>query len=243
MSCWRPWTGVATVSSGWSQNGWPCNSSGAAIDVQSDWSVNGVTAPGGMKGGDVDTVFTYLFNALDTRVEEAVPGWNWGWEYRENVNDPSSMSNHASATALDYNAPYHPNGASQYEGWSSSEVAEIRKILAELDNQIRWGADYSGTKDSMHFEVNCDAATLAGVADKVRNMEDDMGLSADDKEWIEDAIANGLNKALNVDKNIVTNDRASTPNDIPYSFQTGVERLIRLTSGTFVGESGKPHDD
>jgi len=152
------------MSSGTSYNGWPANSDPAAIGVDKGFDVNGVTFPGGMKAGDASTVLGYVFRALDDRVEEAVPGWCWGWMYKANTNNPSQLSNHASATAGDYNAPYHPNGGAQYEGWSSAEVAEVRKILAEVQGVIRWGADYTGTKDSMHFEVNCDAATLSRVA-------------------------------------------------------------------------------
>lgn len=44
------------------------------------------------------------------------------------------------------------------------------------------------------------------------------------------------------DTPIVTNDRASTPNNIPYSYETALERIIRLVSGTYVGETGKPHN-
>lgn len=73
--------------------------------------------------------------------------------------------------------------------------------------------------------------------------DDDMPLNDADKAFINDAIADGLRKALSLDKNIITNDRASTPNNIAYSFETGLERVIRLTSGTYVGETGKPHTD
>jgi D-alanyl-D-alanine carboxypeptidase len=181
------------MAGGYSYNGWPASDSAGAIGVDTKWTINGITAPGGIKSGDVETVMTYVFDALDTRVEEAVPGWNWGWTYKANVNNPSQLSNHASATAFDYNAPYHPNGGAKYEGWSDAEVAEIRKILAEVENVVRWGADYNGTKDSMHFEINDDAGEVARVAAKIRDMEDNMGkLSADDI----DAIAKATVKQL-----------------------------------------------
>jgi hypothetical protein len=176
------------MSAGYSYNGWPANSDPAAIGVDRQWSINGVTAPGGIKAGDVDTVLGYVFDALDTRVEAAVPGWCWGYTYKANVNNPSQLSNHSSATAFDYNAPSHANGGAKYEGWTTAEVAEIREILAEVEGVIRWGADYSGTKDSMHFEVNVDADRLADVAAKIRNVEDNMPLSADDIDKIADRV-------------------------------------------------------
>lgn len=52
-----------------------------------------------------------------------------------------------------------------------------------------------------------------------------------------------LDNFFRTEKLIVTQDRASTPNDIPYSYETALERIIRLVSGTFVGESGQPHND
>jgi hypothetical protein len=45
------------------------------------------------------------------------------------------------------------------------------------------------------------------------------------------------------EKFIVSNDRASTPNDVAYNPETWAERILRLVSGTFVGESGTPHND
>jgi hypothetical protein len=231
------------MSGGYSYNGWPASDDSSAIGVNRGFEVDGVTFPGGCKSGDVETVFRYLVEQLDG-IEPLVPGWCWGYEYRANVNNPSSLSCHASATALDYNAPDHPNGGPAYGGWTDDQVDQIRDLLDYLGGVVDWGADFSGTKDPMHFEISGDAADVARVATMIRNQEDDdMALSPEDKDWISDTVTNAINKALRVDTYIVTNDRASTPNDVPYSFETGMERLIRLTSGTFVGETGKPHDD
>jgi hypothetical protein len=226
------------VSSGTSYNGWPANSDPAAIGVDKSFDVNGVTFPGGVKANDVSTVLGYVFTQLDERVEEAVPGWCWGWTYKQNVNNPSQLSNHASATAGDYNAPYHPNGGAQYEGWSPAEVDEVRRILAEVDGVIRWGADYSGTKDSMHFEINCDPATLAGVADRLRHKEDDdMGLTADDREWI----SGEFNRQLSKVQSVSTDDEAADGNPNTYTIAGGIGRAIRLSSFAATGQVLKPH--
>jgi hypothetical protein len=234
------------MSGGYSYNGWPASDSASAINVNTKWSVNGITAPGGMKSGDVDTVMAYLFNALDSRVEEAVPGWCWGWNYRANANNPNNLSNHSSATALDYNAPNHPNGGSQYEGWSSSQVATIRTILnEELEGCIEWGADYSGTKDSMHFDVEVDADRLAELATKIRNLEGNMGLTADDKDWLESAMhsiaAKEINDALTKDLLVSTDDEAADGNPNKYTIASGIARDIRLTSFAATGQVLKPH--
>ena len=177
------------MSAGTSYNGWPANSDPAAIDVDKGFDVNGVTFPGGIKADDASTVLGYVFRELDARVEEAIPGWCWGYTYKANTNNPSQLSNHASATAGDYNAPYHPNGGAQYEGWD--DVAGVRAILAEVDGVIRWGADYTGTKDSMHFEVNCDPAELARVADRLRQ-EDDVTLTPAEIDDVANAVVKKL---------------------------------------------------
>jgi hypothetical protein len=235
------------VAGGYSYNGWPASDSASAINVNKNFVGGGETFPGGMKAGDVDTVMGYVFDEIDKRVEAAVPGWNWGWSYRANVNNPSQLSNHSSATAGDYNAPNHPNGTSTGPngggGWSSSQYKEIQKILAEVEYAVNW---LTGN-DPMHFDIQVNASVLAGVASRIRAKEDDMSLSADDKTWINNnttSIVNAqLTSFLRTNKFIITNDRASTPNDVPYSFETGMERLIRIVTGTYVGETGKPHND
>lgn len=150
------------MSSGTSYNGWPANSDPSAIDVQPFGDRYGLPFPGGVRGGDVTTVLGYVAVQLHERVEPAVDGWNWGYNYRANVNNPSSLSCHASATAIDWSAPAHPNGAAGT--FTSDQVAEIRKILAEVQGAVQWGGDYSGTTDEMHFEIIVSAATLARVA-------------------------------------------------------------------------------
>lgn len=142
-----------------SYNGWPATQSGAGIDTS--FSAAGVKFPGGVLAGDVATIFRWLADRLNT-IEPVVPGWCWGWEYRPNVNNPSTLSCHSSGTAIDWNAPNHPNGARGT--WSASQVAAIRGWLGELGGVVAWGADFSGTKDEMHFEIEATAAQVATVA-------------------------------------------------------------------------------
>jgi len=141
-----------------SYNGWPASPEPDAIGVVA-FQPTGVPFPAGVKQGDVHVVFTYLVEQLDKRVERAqsVHGC-WGFNYRRNVNNTSVLSCHASATALDYNAELHPNG--QGATWSAAQVAEIQKILAELDSVVRWLRGY----DEMHFEVRGTRAEVAAVA-------------------------------------------------------------------------------
>jgi hypothetical protein len=141
------------MSSGTSYNGWPANSDPAAIGVaQNLWF------PGGVKTGDVTTVFRYVMEQFHARVEPIVSGWCWGYTYKANVNNPSQLSCHASGTALDANAPDHPNGSGGT--FSDAQRGQIYAILNEVQGAVDWLEGY----DEMHFEIAVNAADLAAIA-------------------------------------------------------------------------------
>lgn len=143
-----------------SQNGWPVYTS--APSGRCKW-ITGRVAP-----GDVETVFDYLGERFNSEVEKITVGHSWGWANRA-IRGSSSTSNHASATAVDLNAPAHPLGKSGT--FSSAQRSKIHAILDDLGGSIRWGGDYSGRKDEMHFEVNTSKANLAKVAASIRKGE------------------------------------------------------------------------
>jgi hypothetical protein len=161
-----------------SYNGWPASPDAAAIGIDRAFSVLN-TKPfgnggfgGGVRSGDVATLFRYLITALHTRVESMLTdpvtgqlGYGcWGYEYRANVNNPSQLSCHASGTAIDYNAPRHANGTSVGPngggGWSASQYRITQTILTELGGQIRWLT----SNDPMHFEIAGSATSVAAQA-------------------------------------------------------------------------------
>jgi len=165
------------VSGGNSYNGWPANSDPGAIGIDTKFGSK-VGAPafgsggyaGGMKSGDVSTLFVYLINALQP-IEPMMnqSGGNgygcWGYSYRANVNNPSTLSCHASGTAIDYNAPKHPNGTSTGPngggGWTGSQYNAIKSILGgPLQGAIKWLT----SNDPMHFEIGANASKVAQVA-------------------------------------------------------------------------------
>jgi hypothetical protein len=141
------------MSSGTSYNGWPANSDPAAIGVEQNHYV-----PGGIKTGDVETVMAYVAREFNARVEPIVDGWCWGYTYKANVNNPSQLSCHASGTAIDLNAPDHPNGSGGT--FNDAQVGTIYSILAEVQGAVDWLEGY----DEMHFEIAVDAAALAAIA-------------------------------------------------------------------------------
>lgn len=147
-----------------SQNGWPASRDREAIGVR-PFAVHGVAFPGGVKSGDVATVLAYVADQFHRRVEPLVSGWCWGHAYRD-VTAGSSLSNHASGTAMDINAPRHPYDVRGT--FSGVQRATIRAILDEVSNTVRWGGDYRGTPDEMHFEINAGATAVAAVARRLR---------------------------------------------------------------------------
>ncbi len=145
-------------------NGYPASQDPAEIGIV-DFIVDGVRFEPGVRGGDVATVLYYVASQVAARVERPSSRYGcWGYSYRANVNDPMVLSNHSSGTAIDYNAELHANGFPTTRVWTAAQIAEIHAILDEVDNAVRWGGDYSGTPDAMHFEINVDEATLATVA-------------------------------------------------------------------------------
>src|SRR4051812_13719639 len=147
-----------------SDNGYLVDPNPVTLGIQT-FVVNGVAFGGGVKGGNVHTVLHYVAAQVAARVEapDASLGC-YGYAYRMNVNNSNAWSNHASGTAIDFNASSHGNGSAASSSWSFAQIAEIHKILAEVKNTVRWGGDYNSTPDSMHFEINASPAVLAVVA-------------------------------------------------------------------------------
>lgn len=169
-----------------SQNGWS-----AAPDLSlRPLVVNGISfSPGIRDDDDVETVLRYVVEQYVARVEPLKSPGCWGFFYRPNRNDPTSLSNHSSGTAVDVNAPLHPNSVPTWRTFDKGQIDEVHNILAGLDGAVRWGGDYTKTADSMHFEINCDPAHLAVVADRIRAQEEPV--TPDDIKAIAAAILDG----------------------------------------------------
>lgn len=144
-----------------SYNGWPASKDPHAIGVvHLDLPGHPNAFPPGVKGGDVAIVLGYVATMLHKRVEPLGEGC-WGYSYRKNRN-ANNLSCHASGTAIDYNAPKHPNG--KHGTWTAAQIAEVRKILAEVGGVVKWGEDFHGTVDGMHFEIHGSGDQVHAVA-------------------------------------------------------------------------------
>jgi len=144
-----------------SQNGWSANDR----SVIASYSL-----PGGsiaLRKGDVSVVLLWCFNQWHRNVEPLV--WPGIWGYAERlVRGGEDVSNHASGTAGDANAPKHPLGTSPRANFTDAQIAEVHKIVAFCEGVVRWGGDYTGRKDGMHIEINAGATAVKRIADKIR---------------------------------------------------------------------------
>jgi hypothetical protein len=128
--------------------------------------VHGVSFPGGVRSGDVATVLSHVANRFHVAVESLEAGSCWGHNYRAVRGQVSGYSNHASGTAIDFNAPKHPIGVPNT--FTPAQRAAIHAILAECGGAVRWGGDYSGRVDEMHFEINGGPALVGTIARHLR---------------------------------------------------------------------------
>lgn len=174
-----------------SYNGWTASKNPADFGGISPLVVAGEQFAPGVRNGDVWFVLQYVAEQFHARVEPLYfKGWHdaddWGFNYRTNRN-ANNLSCHSSGTAIDCNATRHPNG--KRGTFTASQVTEIRKILAEVDNVVFWGGDYTGTPDEMHFEISKAPAAVKAVADRIKRgaitmKEEDLPLSDADVERI-----------------------------------------------------------
>lgn len=152
-----------------SQNGWPVNPPRSARTIPGT-NVRVVVADG--PAGDV---LMHVLGQVNSRVEDismnSTRGERDDWGYAErNVRGSSDViSNHASGTAVDINATRHALGASNT--FTPAQTAEIHRILAEVENVVRWGGDYNRRPDEMHFEIVGSQEQVARVAERLRQAQ------------------------------------------------------------------------
>ena len=93
--------------------------------------------------------------AFDRLVEPLDEGQLDDWGYAERpIRGGEELSNHASGTAIDLNALRHGLGTDPLASFTPAQIDTIHRILAATGGVVRWGGDYVGRKDPMHFEIN-----------------------------------------------------------------------------------------
>jgi peptidoglycan hydrolase-like protein with peptidoglycan-binding domain len=139
-------------------------------------TLNGWTAASGIKTYRVPGTGTYLpvkaavaplligfAKEFHETVQPLHTGWCWGYAYRA-VRGYSTLSYHAFGLAIDLNAPAHPLGRTGT--FSYRQRLKINALCRKYG--LRWGGNYSGRKDEMHFEC---ILTPAQAAAKIRALQ------------------------------------------------------------------------
>lgn len=143
-----------------SQNGWPANDRSRT----QSYKVPGTDRSFRLVKGPAGQLLTLVAAWVHKNVEPISPDREFDdWSYAERPIRGSSttLSNHASGTAIDYNATKHPLGVRGT--WSASEKTKINGLLNKLGGTVRWGENYVNRKDGMHFEINV-PPTSSGLA-------------------------------------------------------------------------------
>lgn len=139
-----------------SQNGWTVITSSSSSKLAT-YKVPGTAHGLLLRKGDAGVLLVDFANWYNKHVEKLSlykAGDDYGWSYRKIRGSTTTYSNHASGTAMDLNATRHPLGTSASHSFTQAQINAIHKRLKRYDGVIRWGGDYSGRKDPMHFEIN-----------------------------------------------------------------------------------------
>jgi hypothetical protein len=151
-----------------SQNGWVANQ----IDRTASLNVPGTTVNLRVRKDAPGLLLLEVAAAFDRLVEDIDNGRgeldDWGYAERP-IRGGADLSNHASGTAIDLNAPKHPLGVAGT--FSPAQVTKIHEIIAVTRNVVRWGGSYVGRKDEMHFEIN-DGMTMDQCEEALKRMRE-----------------------------------------------------------------------
>jgi hypothetical protein len=129
-----------------SVNGWRVLTRDQCADVH----VPGGTLP-------VHPALAPIFADLATRYHSLVEPLEWPgcWGFNDRPIRGSKMtSNHASGTAVDLNAPRHPQGVPASKTFTRGQISAISLILTRYHGLIEWGGAWDlPDTDGMHFEL------------------------------------------------------------------------------------------
>lgn len=158
-----------------SENGWQLLDADTAGQLPHlrRWTVPGADRALTLRDGAAGFVLVHLATVFHRRIEPLAvldPTWDdWGWAPRP-IRGGTKPSNHGSGTAEDLNATRHPLGTAPASTFTAAQVRKIRRHLATTyAGCIRWGGDYHGRPDPMHFEL-APGTTLPQVEQLARQL-------------------------------------------------------------------------
>jgi hypothetical protein len=132
-----------------SYNGWPASKDQAEIKVK-PYPVKGTNLKirCAEHAGPLLAGFAGEFHELIEPIDEGKLD-DWAYAFRMVRGTTDKLSCHSSGTAIDLNATQHPLG--KVGTFSAAKVPMIQALARKYG--LRWGGDYRGRKDEMHFEV------------------------------------------------------------------------------------------
>lgn len=125
-----------------------------------------------VRRGPVAQLLMYVAWRFHHEVEALVPGTCWGYAERTIRGSSTVLSNHASGTAIDLNAPQHPLGTDPTSNYTFDQISAIHQIVRDTRDVVRWGGDYTGRKDGMHFEIDANENAVAAL---IQDLDKDPG--------------------------------------------------------------------
>ncbi len=149
--------------------------------------VGGTGFPGGIRKEMHDLLFILLTEVID-KGYELHKGWCWGFGCRPIKNPDGSLtdvpSNHSWGLAIDVNAPENAFGGS-----SHTIPASMVRLFKRYG--FRWGGEYLGTKDWMHFEFMGSRRAAARLTRRARAefLDEDFLVDGKRFEQLKDAMA------------------------------------------------------
>jgi hypothetical protein len=131
-----------------SQNGWPASANRAEIGIKS-YTVDGCHTVIACAAA-VAPLLTHFMAEFHKLIEPIDQGQldDWGYHFAL-IPNTQDYSNHSSGTAIDINAVKHPWG--KIGTFEPGKVPMIQALAKKYG--LRWGGDYHGKKDEMHYEV------------------------------------------------------------------------------------------
>lgn len=173
-----------------SQNGYPANDP----TLVSSRLVPGTTRKLTVRKGPAGDLLLWVAAQFDKRVEDIEQGILDDWGYAERpIRGGTELSNHASGTAIDLNATSHPLATDPPANFTQAEIDEIHEIIGQTQGCVRWGGDYTGRKDGMHFEIVRDETTCARALAAL-TQKDWFGMTT--QQEFEAAVGNGVFSGL-----------------------------------------------
>lgn len=121
-----------------------------------------------LRKGDVSVVLLHLARWFDKNIEPLKAKECGGYNPRR-IEGSDVDSNHASGTAEDLNWGKHVRG--KKNTFTAAQQKKIRDHLKFYEGVIRWGGDYKGTVDDMHFEINKGPAEVTRIAKKCKAVD------------------------------------------------------------------------